>query len=139
MNMLAIAQRHQGRGVGEQTVALIEYLRAMVVDKGRAGERFHAVFVDHRRAYLGDAPMGVGHSGGLVVRMRNVFANALSLNASGILVAHNHPSGHCRPSLLDVSATKRLVDVARALDIAVIDHLILTADAVYSMRAGGDL
>jgi DNA repair protein RadC len=69
--------------------------------------------------------------------MRGLLGEALRLDAVGIILAHNHPSGQCRPSERDISATRRLCDVAKALDIALIDHLIFTEDAVYSMRAGG--
>ena len=61
------------------------------------------------------------------------------MGARGLIVAHNHPSGDCRPSRSDILATHRLKEVAIALDIELIDHLILTENAVYSMRAGGDL
>jgi DNA repair protein RadC len=69
--------------------------------------------------------------------MRDVFAEALRLGASGMILAHNHPSGECRPSDNDIAATRRLAEVALALDVALIDHLIFTHEAVYSMRAGG--
>lgn len=73
----------------------------------------------------------------LSVRMRENFGEALRLDARELILAHNHPSGQCRPSSCDMTATRRLAEVARALDIVLIDHLILTDEAVYSMRAGG--
>lgn len=119
--------------------ALVDYLRAMVLGSLEKAERCHAVFLDDTHAYLGDAPLGQGGSGSLSIRMRDLFGKALSLSASGIIVAHNHPSGHCRPSQYDIEATRRLNDVAGALDIDLLDHLIITQDAIYSMRAGGNL
>ncbi|MEP1420151.1 MAG: JAB domain-containing protein [Erythrobacter sp.] len=116
--------------------ARIDFMRAMVIAKPYEAERFHALFVDEKRSYLGDAPMGIGGSGQLALRMRDLFAKALSLNADGVLVAHNHPSGQCRPSRADTISTQRLEKVASALDIELVDHLIFTKDAVYSMRAG---
>lgn len=97
------------------------------------------MFLDEQRAYLDDAPMGSGCAGSMSVRMREIFGHALAVGASGILVAHNHPSGQCRPSQFDIDATRRLKTVAQALDIELLDHLIFTQDAVYSMRAGGNL
>ncbi|MEP0390975.1 JAB domain-containing protein [Erythrobacter sp.] len=116
--------------------AMIDFMRAMVIAKPYEAERFHALFVDEKRSYLGDAPMGIGGSGQLALRMRDLFSKALSLNADGVLVAHNHPSGQCRPSRADTISTQRLEKVASALDIELVDHLIFTKDAVYSMRAG---
>jgi DNA repair protein RadC len=73
----------------------------------------------------------------LAFRMRALLGEALRRDASGMILAHGHPSGHCRPSSRDIAVTRRLADVALALDISLIDHLIFTPDAVYSMRAGG--
>lgn len=115
---------------------MVDFLRAMVIAQPFNVERFHVLFVDRNGIYLGDAPMGAGGAGGLSLRMRDLFQRALSHNASGILVAHNHPSGQCRPSREDIVSTRRLETVATALDIELHDHLIFTKDAVYSMRAG---
>ena len=119
--------------------AMLDYLRSMVVTRPFNTERFHAIFLDDKRSFLGDAPLGQGCSGSLTVRMRDLFAKALDLRASALLIAHNHPSGQCRPSRFDSEATSRLRHVASALDIELLDHLIFTEDAVYSMRAGGNL
>lgn len=116
--------------------ATIDFLKAMVIAKPYDVERLHVLFVDRAGAYLGDAPMGTGGLGGLSLRMRDLFAKALSNRAHGILVAHNHPSGQCRPSRADIVSTRRLETVATVLDIELLDHLIFTKDAVYSMRAG---
>ena len=116
--------------------AMVDFLKAMVVTPPFNAERFHVLFVDRRGSYLGDAPMGAGGAGGLSVRMRDLFKQALLHNANGILVAHNHPSGHCRPSHADLVSTRRLETIAKALDVELLDHLIFTKDAVYSMRAG---
>ena len=118
---------------------LVDYLRAMVIAGPDQRERFHAVFLDEVHAILGDAPMGDGRSSALSLRMRELFARALGLEASGIIIAHNHPSGYCRPSRRDITETQRLNQIAKALDIELVDHLIITQDAVYSMRAGGNL
>lgn len=119
--------------------AMVDFLRAMVLEPADGGERFHAIFLDSTRAYLDDVPLGRGRARTLSVRMRDVFGKALSLDASGIIIAHNHPSGMCRPSQCDIDATRRLNTVAKALDIDLLDHLIFTHDAVCSMRAGGNL
>ena len=122
-----------------QTTAMIRYLRGVVLSAPEGCERFHAVFFDSRQAYLADASMGVERITALTLRMRDLFSKALAVGARGLIVAHNHPSGDCRPSRSDILATHRLKEVAIALDIELIDHLILTENAVYSMRAGGDL
>lgn len=116
---------------------MIQYLRSVVLAPPTIYERGHAIFVDGHHAWLGDAAFGMGNKTALSLRMRGLFGEALRLRATGIILAHNHPSGLCRPSGGDVAATLRLQDIGRALDITLIDHLIFTPDAVYSMRAGG--
>lgn len=124
---------------GDQTGAYLAYLRKVVLTPPALHERGHAIFVDERRACLGEAAFGMGNMSKLTLRMRELFAEALRVNAAGIILAHNHPSGHCRPSEGDIVATRRLQEVSQALDIGLIDHLIFTPEAVYSMRAGGYL
>lgn len=120
-------------------VGMVHYLRQIVLSDAFGAERFHAIFLDARRNYLADVSLGLGNSATLTLRMRELFARALAVGAEGLVVAHNHPSGDCRPSANDISATLRLKEIAGALDIELIDHLILTERSVYSMRAGGDL
>lgn len=122
-----------------QLAAMIAYLRTVILRAPFDEERLHAIFVDQRRFFLGDAGLGSGGASALSLRMRELFSKALYYQATGIIIAHNHPSGHCRPSPQDIEATRRLSEVARALDIELLDHLIMTEAAVYSMRAGGDL
>jgi DNA repair protein RadC len=121
----------------QRAAAMIAYLRDMVLAPPLHRERGHAIFVDGDSNWLGDGPCGLGTISTLTLRMRVLLGEALRLDAAGIILAHSHPSGHCRPSGCDIAATRRLVEVARALDVTLIDHLIFTADAVYSMRAGG--
>ena len=121
----------------QRAKAMIAYLRSVVLVSPFTCERGHAVFVDAGGAWLGDAPCGTGTVDALCLSLRSLLGDALRHDAAGIILAHCHPSGDCRPSGCDIAATRRLAEVASALDIALIDHLIFTADAVYSMRAGG--
>lgn len=121
----------------QRTAALVGYLRDIVLAPPATRERGHAIFVDAERGWLGDAPCGTGSMSALTVRMRALLGEALRHDAAGIILAHSHPSGHCRPSGCDIAATRRLAEIAGALDIALVDHLIFTTGSVYSMRAGG--
>lgn len=134
--MIALSSNEASAIQAARDGAMIDFLKAMVLAPPHTAERFHVLFIDRSGAYLGDAPMGSGGMGGLSLRMRDLFAKALSHHAHGILVAHNHPSGECRPSKADIVSTRRLETVATALDIELLDHLIFTKDAVFSMRAG---
>ncbi|MFO6446124.1 JAB domain-containing protein [Erythrobacter sp. NE805] len=125
------------RAPEQRTGAMIAYLKGVVLAPPATHERGHAIFVDGARGWLGDAPCGIGSVGTLTLSMRALLGEALRFDAAGLILAHSHPSGHCRPSGCDIAATRRLAEVARALDIALIDHLIFTPHEVYSMRAGG--
>jgi DNA repair protein RadC len=116
---------------------MICYLRKAVTPASGVEERFHAVFLDRRNTYLADYALGRGGVQSLTVRMREVFAPALRIGASGLILAHNHPSGKCSPSASDIAATRRIMIVAEALEIEVVDHLIITHESVFSMRAAG--
>jgi DNA repair protein RadC len=121
----------------QRAAAMIGYLRSVVLAPPAQLERGHAIFVDDRGGWLGDAACGIGTMTSLSLSLRALLGEALRLEAAGIILAHSHPSGHCRPSGCDIAASRRLAEIARALDIALVDHLIFTTEAVYSMRAGG--
>lgn len=137
--VIAALQPRPGPAVARENriPAMIAYLREVVLGSGAEHERCHAIFVDARNSCLGDASIGRGGLDRLSLRMREIFREALRLDARGLIIAHNHPSGDCHPSRCDIAATRRLSEVARALDIDLIDHLIFTVEEVYSMRAGG--
>ena len=139
MPTLDLTQEHRSDVREAHMTAMIAYLRSVVCTASSRQERFHAIFLDDRHTYLGDAGMGQGGHATLSLRMRELFARALTVGAHGMILAHNHPSGDCRPSRRDISSTQRLVDIGRALDVELIDHLIITHGSVYSMRAGGIL
>jgi len=139
MTAYPVTQLRQISAPERQTAAMINYLRSMVLRPGRYSEQFHATFFDEEHTFLGDAPLGEGGGSTLSIRIREVLGRALELDAYGIILAHNHPSGQCRPSARDIEATQRLKHIAKALDVTLLDHLIFTHDAVYSMRAGGQL
>jgi DNA repair protein RadC len=73
----------------------------------------------------------------IVLPMRAIFASALSHDAVGMIVAHNHPSGDPRPSRADIAATRRLAETAGRLGIVLHDHLIFAGGESRSFRALG--
>lgn len=72
-----------------------------------------------------------------VVRIADVFHEAIRANAAAIILAHNHPSGECSPSQQDIDLTKQVSTTGKTLDILVLDHLIVGKGAFYSMRESG--
>jgi DNA repair protein RadC len=116
--------------------SILAHLRERFATNGWEIEHLHAIFFDAARLYIGDRRMGSGQLDKLSTRLRPLFNMALDLGANGLILAHNHPSGDCRPSPGDISATRHLASVASALDIELFDHLIITPHSAYSMRKG---
>lgn len=68
---------------------------------------------------------------------RDVFRFAVSVNASAVLIAHNHPSGETIPSMEDLRFTRQLVTAATLMEIPVVDHVIVATEGYTSMRNDG--
>lgn len=69
--------------------------------------------------------------------MREIIATAATLGSAGLVLAHNHPSGHSMPSNADCRATRRLATVAEAMDCALLDHLVFGGGDCTSLRTLG--
>ena len=78
-----------------------------------------------------------GEAAGADLPIRSIIADAASLGSAAILLAHNHPSGDCRPSDADCRATRRLVSAAEALDCRVVDHFVFAGSECSSFRTLG--
>ena len=68
-----------------------------------------------------------------------MFQLLLNVNATGFIVAHNHPSGTLRPSNPDRELTKRLSACGKLFNIGLMDHLILAGDSYYSFAENGEI
>jgi DNA repair protein RadC len=73
------------------------------------------------------------------VHPRDVFRFAIKSNASCLLVAHNHPSGECKPSQQDLDLTRRLLEAGDLLQIPIVDHIVLAGEKYWSMGDQGEL
>lgn len=79
----------------------------------------------------------VGSLNSSLVRVGEVFKEAIRLNSAAIIVAHNHPSGDPTPSPEDVQVTRQIVEAGKLLDIEVLDHLVIGQGRFVSMRERG--
>lgn len=119
-------------------VAAVEYLRS-VWDKEtlELREEFLVVLVNSANEVIGWVKLASGGMDAAFIDSRLVFAAALQTAASGIVVAHNHPSGIAYPSEADRSVTKRLKEGAEILGIRFLDHVIVTVSGAFSFAAEG--
>ncbi|NAY92907.1 DNA repair protein RadC [Muricauda sp. JGD-17] len=89
-------------------------------------EEFWIVYLNNSNKVIFKGQLSKGGITGTLVDVRLVLKQALELSAVGIILAHNHPSGNLRASKSDIEITEKLKTTAEALDIKVLDHLILT-------------
>ena len=94
-------------------------------------EEFYILLLNKANKVLGYSKVSSGGISGTVVDPKVIFQTALKSNASSIILAHNHPSGNKQPSDADTRITKKCTGAGTLLDIAVLDHLIITPDDLY--------
>ena len=94
-------------------------------------EEFKILLLNNKNAVLGIADISKGGVTATIIDARIVMQTALKAHATGIILAHNHPSSNPTPSESDVAITKKLSEAGKLMDIQVLDHLILTADGTF--------
>lgn len=95
-------------------------------------EEFWIVYLNNANKVLLTAQLSKGGITGTLVDVRLVMKQALELGAVGLILAHNHPSGTLKPSEADKQITRKLKLAAEALDLKVLDHLIITQKRYFS-------
>lgn len=95
-------------------------------------EEFWIIYLNHSNKVIQKNQLSKGGITGTLVDVRLVLKHALELGATGLILAHNHPSGTLRPSEADKRITEKLKTAAKVLDITVLDHLIITEKAYFS-------
>jgi DNA repair protein RadC len=115
--------------------ALVDYCMARMARE--PVEQFRILFLDRKNKLVRDEVQGRGTVDHTPVYPREVVKRALELGASAVILVHNHPSGDPTPSASDVEMTKQIVNAARALDIAVHDHLVIGRTGHASLKQLG--
>lgn len=114
---------------------LAERLRARYRDASR--EEFLAVLLDGGNRILREATVSVGTRDSALVVPGDVLVEAVRESASGVIFAHNHPSGDPLPSPEDVQVTRRLREACALLGIRFVDHVIVADRGYFSFREEG--
>jgi len=112
-----------------------EYLRLELAP--REHEVFAILFLDNRHRVIEFVPLFRGTIDGASVHPREVVKEALARNAAAVILAHNHPSGVAEPSQADELITHRLRDALALIDVRVLDHFVVTGDAIVSFAERG--
>ena len=115
--------------------ALVAYLQtAMAYEQI---EQFRILFLDRKNSLIVDEVQQRGTVNHTPVYPREVMKRALVLNASALIVVHNHPSGDPKPSRDDIAMTRQLKTAANALEVELHDHVVLGHGEHASLRSLG--
>lgn len=100
----------------------------------KRNERFHILFLDIKYHLISSEEHQHGTVNHTPVYPREILSRALALNASSVVLVHNHPSGDPQPSEADIKLTRELQKILRMSDISIYDHLIIGKHGLYSFR-----
>jgi DNA repair protein RadC len=100
-------------------------------------EQLRVMLLDTRNRVLATPVVYVGSLNMTMIRVSEVFREAIRQNSAAIIVAHNHPSGDPSPSPEDVAVTREIITAGRLLDIEVLDHLVIGQQRFVSLKERG--
>jgi len=102
-------------------------------------ERLTAMYLDNRNRVMGTREVSLGTHRYVLADPVQVFRPAVEMNARSVILVHNHPSGDASPSGPDYEVTRAMVSAGKVLQIAFLDHVIVTPTSQYSFKAGGSI
>jgi len=116
-----------------------KFIRQFYGDDLEIFESFFILLLNRANETIGYAKISQGGIVGTVVDKKILLKYVVESLATGIILAHNHPSGNTNPSQADLNITKDLQQLCNLVDSEVLDHVILTADSFYSFADNGKL
>ena len=117
--------------------ALLDYCHTAMAH--RETEQFRVLYLDRKNVLIGDEEQAKGTVDHVPVYPREVVKRALELNASALILVHNHPSGDPTPSEADIAMTLQIQEAALVLGLTLHDHLIIGRSREVSLRSAGYL
>ncbi len=132
---LELGRRRRGEEALEKkkitsSVSVFELMQPIIGELPH--EEFWIIYVNNSNKVIQKNQLSKGGITGTLVDVRLALKNALEVGATGIILAHNHPSGTLKPSTADKQLTQKLKTAGESLDIKVLDHLIITEKAYFS-------
>ncbi|MEO0623679.1 MAG: DNA repair protein RadC [Pseudomonadota bacterium] len=115
--------------------ALMRYCKTTMAH--RDTEQVRILYLDRKNVLIADEAQGTGTVDHVPVYPREIVKRGLELNASAMILVHNHPSGDPTPSQADVDMTRRIEDAARSVGITIHDHVVIGKAEDASFRALG--
>ena len=112
--------------------AIVKAIRASI--KNKAKEHFKLIILDSRNKIIDITNVSVGTLNANLAHPREIFKDAITHNASSVILCHNHPSGDPEPSEDDQKITKQLLEAGKILGIEVLDHIIIGQESFTSLK-----
>lgn len=109
-----------------------DFIRKFYFDDIELFESFFLLLLNRANNTIGYAKISQGGIAGTVVDIKLIAKYTTETLSSAVVLAHNHPSGHVKPSQNDIELTKKIKQALAYFDITVIDHIILGAEVHYS-------
>jgi len=100
-------------------------------------EEFWVMLLNRANKVIDTKLVGRGGVSSTVVDSKVIFSFALESLASGIILAHNHPSGNLKPSNSDIRLTKKIVDAGKIMEVPILDHIIVGDNDYFSFADEG--
>ena len=100
-------------------------------------EELRVLLLNTKNAVLRETTVYMGNVSAAIVRVAELFRDAVRIHAAGVILVHNHPSGDPEPSPDDLQLTAETIAAGRLLDVPVLDHVILARDGYVSLRDRG--
>lgn len=110
--------------------AMIDYCRTSMAHQ--QNEEFKIIFLNSKLVVIGEESQARGTVDQVSIHPREVIKSAMDKGASAIILVHNHPSGNVTPSKADIEITKKIKTAAEAVDIRLLDHIIISKSDCYS-------
>src|SRR3990167_10895443 len=142
--LLAFAEMEKRRGIEElkgmksiirDPEAVTDYFKATIMDLDR--ETFRVLCLNKANQVIGEIDLGMGTVDEMAIHPREIVKEALKMNATALILAHNHPSGRIEPSVEDRALTERVKSACTPLGIKILDHIIIGDNKHFSFQEGG--
>lgn len=116
-----------------QPEKVAEFLRAIGL-ASQEQEHLVALIMNPKNMVVGYYTVVIGLVDTAYVHSRELFRQAIIMNATGLVMAHNHPSQHCEPSHDDVRITSHMKEAGDIIGIKLLDHIIVSETSYFSFR-----
>lgn len=125
-----LAEKMKERDLLSSPQAVVDFARMKL--SGLPHEAFMVIYLNTKNKVLKYEIVHEGTVDRAVVFPRRIIERALAHHASGLVLVHNHPSGHHQPSDEDKHLTRNIAEAARTVDLRILDHIVVGKDGYFS-------